>query len=40
MKFKGVTYDVGNVMDGNWRPLFDMKVVHRGASNTNRGYCC
>ena len=29
MKFKGVTYDVGSVMDGNWRPSFDMKVVHR-----------
>jgi hypothetical protein len=29
MKFKGVTYDVGMVMDGNWRPSFDMKVVHR-----------
>ena len=29
MKFKGVTYDVGSIMDGNWRPSFDMKVVHR-----------
>jgi hypothetical protein len=29
MKFKGITYDVGSVMDGNWRPSFDMKVVHR-----------
>ena len=29
MKFKGVTYDFGYVMDENWRPSFDMKVVHR-----------
>jgi hypothetical protein len=30
MKTKGVCYDVGRVMMGrNWRPEFDMKVVHR-----------
>ena len=29
MKFKGITYDVGSMMDGNWRPSLDMKVVHR-----------
>jgi len=29
MKRKGVSYDVGRVMGGNWRPTFDPKVVHR-----------
>src|ERR1700734_643912 len=29
MKLKGITYDVGCVMGGNWRPLFELKVVHR-----------
>jgi hypothetical protein len=29
MKRKGVSYDVGRVMGGNWRPAFDPKVVHR-----------
>jgi hypothetical protein len=29
MKIKGVSYDVGRVMGGNWRPVFDPKVVHR-----------
>jgi hypothetical protein len=29
MKIKGVSYDVGRVMGGNWRPIFDTKVVHR-----------
>jgi hypothetical protein len=29
MKLKGVSYDVGRVMGGNWRPEFDMTVVHR-----------
>jgi hypothetical protein len=29
MKGKGVCYDVGRVMGGNWRPVFDQKVVHR-----------
>jgi hypothetical protein len=29
MKRKGVTYDVGRMMGGNWRPTFDLKVVHR-----------
>lgn len=30
MKRKGISYDVGRVMMGdNWRPTFDMKVVHR-----------
>jgi|GEM_PF-4798660 len=29
MKRKGVSYDVGRVMGGNWRPVFDPKIVHR-----------
>lgn len=30
MKVKGVCYDVGRVMmDGNWRPRFDQKIVQR-----------
>ena len=29
MRLKGVSYDVGRVMGGNWRPAFDPKVVHR-----------
>ena len=29
MERKGVSYDVGRVMAGNWRPDFDLKVVHR-----------
>ena len=29
MRLKGVSYDVGRVMGGNWRPTFDPKVVHR-----------
>jgi hypothetical protein len=29
MNCKGVSYDVGRVMGGNWRPVFDPKVVHR-----------
>jgi len=29
MNRKGVCYDVGCVMDMNWRPKFDVKVVHR-----------
>ncbi len=29
MKRKGVCFDVGRVMAGNWRPVFDPKVVHR-----------
>jgi hypothetical protein len=29
MKRKGVCYDVGRVMGGNWRPIFDPKIVHR-----------
>lgn len=30
MKRKGISYDVGRVMMGdNWRPMFDMKTVHR-----------
>jgi len=28
MKRKGVCYDVGCVMGMNWRPKFDVKVVH------------
>jgi hypothetical protein len=29
MELKGVSYDVGRVMAGNWRPDFDPKVVQR-----------
>ena len=29
MKRKGVCYDVGRAMGGNWRPIFDPKIVHR-----------
>ena len=29
MERKGVSYDVGRVMAGNWRPDFDPKVVQR-----------
>src|SRR5580698_6815082 len=29
MNRKGVCYDVGSVMGGIWRPVFDPKVVHR-----------
>jgi hypothetical protein len=29
MQWKGVSYDVGRVMNGNWRPLFDSQVVQR-----------
>ncbi|HUZ57713.1 MAG TPA: hypothetical protein VMU83_02920 [Hanamia sp.] len=29
MRRKGVSYDVGRVMGINWRPDFDLKIVHR-----------
>ena len=29
MKWKGVCYDVGRVMYGNWRKDYDLKTVHR-----------
>ena len=29
MKRKGVCYDVGRVMFGNWRPDYDPRIVHR-----------
>ena len=29
MNRKGICYDVGCVMDGNWRPIFDPEVIHR-----------
>ena len=29
MNIKGVNYDVGTVMFGNWRPDYDPKVVQR-----------
>lgn len=29
MKHKGVSYDVGREMGGNWRPVFDPRIVHR-----------
>ncbi|MDR3573416.1 MAG: hypothetical protein P4L50_06135 [Anaerolineaceae bacterium] len=29
MKIKGVSYNVGRVMAGNWRPVFDAQVIQR-----------
>lgn len=29
MDRQGVSYDVGRVMGGNWRPVFDPQIVHR-----------
>jgi hypothetical protein len=29
MRLKGVSYDVGRELSGNWRPVFDVRVVHR-----------
>lgn len=29
MNRKGVSYDVGRVMGGNWRPVFDLQIVRR-----------
>ena len=29
IKRKGVTYDVGSVMSGNWRPIFDPEIINR-----------
>ena len=29
MRIKGVSYDVGRVLGGNWRPVFDREVVRR-----------
>ena len=29
MNRQGVSYDVGRVLGGNWRPVFDPQVVHR-----------
>src|SRR5258707_11950864 len=29
MKWKGVCYDVGRVLYGNWRKDYDPKIVHR-----------
>ena len=29
MNRKGICYDVGRVMYGNWRPDYDPKIVHR-----------
>ncbi|MFZ0926672.1 MAG: abortive infection protein [Halobacteriota archaeon] len=29
MNRKGVSYDVGRVMGGNWHPTFDLKIIHR-----------
>jgi hypothetical protein len=29
VRVKGVSYDVGRELGGNWRPVFDMRVVHR-----------
>jgi hypothetical protein len=29
MKRRGVCYDVGRVMEGNWRPTFDLKIIQR-----------
>lgn len=29
MNRRGVSYDIGRMMGVNWRPVFDLKVVHR-----------
>lgn len=29
LKLKGVSYDVGSVMGGNWRPDYNPRTVHR-----------
>jgi hypothetical protein len=29
MEIKGICYDVGREMDGNWRPDFDPGIIHR-----------
>jgi len=29
VRIKGVTYDVGRVLGGNWRPEFEPEVVRR-----------
>jgi hypothetical protein len=29
VRLKGVSYDVGRELGGNWRPVFDLRVVHR-----------
>ena len=29
MNRKGISYDIGRVMGGNWRPIFDQRVVRR-----------
>lgn len=29
MRLKGVSYDVGRELGGNWRPVFDLRIVHR-----------
>ncbi len=29
MRVRGVTYDVGSVMGGNWRPVFEPDVIRR-----------
>jgi hypothetical protein len=40
MKLKGVSYDVGRVMGGNWRPVFDIEVVHRELSIIKNDFHC
>jgi hypothetical protein len=40
MQRKGVSYDIGRVMNGNWRPIFDPKVIHRELSIIKDGLHC
>ncbi len=40
MNRKGVSYDVGRVMGINWRPIFDLKIVHRELEIIKNGLHC
>ena len=40
MNRRGVCYDVGHVMTINWRPVFDMAVVHRELEIIQRDLHC
>lgn len=40
MNRKGVSYDVGSVMGGNWRPTFDLKIINRELEIIKNDLCC
>ena len=40
MRLKGVCYDVGRHMGFNWRPNFDLNVVHRELEIINKDLHC